>query len=430
MIFRGLETATLPKVPRCNGTGPGLAVRGLAVVALLACAFAGCSGKGGATASANTKKGFGDVPVLVAKAVQKDVPVEIQVIGNVEAYSTISVKAQVGGQLTNVYFREGDFVKKGDLLFTIDQRPFQAAVNQAEANHAKDVAALGQAKANLARDAAQAKYVSAQAGRYQKLFEGGIVSKDQAEQFSANADVTAQAVAADQAAIGSAEAAMASSKAMLENAQVQLSYTEIRSPIDGRTGNLNVKAGNLVAASSMDLMTINQVEPIYVTFAVPEAQLAAVKQFMAVGKLRVRAKPQDDAAAREDTGVLTFVDNTVDPTTGTIKLKGTFANAEHKLWPGQFVRVTLRLTMQPNAIVVPNQAIQTGQDGSFVYVVKADRTVESRPVKTGVRVDQDMVVNEGLETGETVVTEGQLRLAPGSRVVIRDGRGAPGRKRG
>ena len=429
MIFRGFGRATLPGVRR-DGCPPGLAVWGVVIVAAAAQVLAGCSGKGGATASANTKKGFGDVPVLVAKAVQKDVPVEIQVIGNVEAYSTISVKAQLGGQLTNVNFREGDFVKKGDLLFTIDQRPFQAAVSQAEANHAKDVAALGQAKANLARDTAQARYVSAQAGRYQKLFEGGIVSKDQAEQFSANADVSAQAVAADQAAISSAEAAIASTSAMLENAKVQLSYTEIRSPIDGRTGNLNVKAGNVVTANSMDLMTINQVEPIYVTFAVPEAQLTAIKRFMAGGKLPVRAKPQDDAAAREETGVLTFIDNTVDPTTGTIKLKGTFANSEHKLWPGQFVRVTLRLTTQPNAIVVPNQAIQTGQDGSFVYVVKSDRTVESRPVKTGVRVDQDMVVNEGLETGETVVTEGQLRLAPGSRVVIRDGRGAPGRKRG
>jgi len=429
MIFRGFGRATLPGVRR-DGCPPGLAVWGVVIVAAAAQVLAGCSGKGGATASANTKKGFGDVPVLVAKAVQKDVPVEIQVIGNVEAYSTISVKAQLGGQLTNVNFREGDFVKKGDLLFTIDQRPFQAAVSQAEANHAKDVAALGQAKANLARDTAQARYVSAQAGRYQKLFEGGIVSKDQAEQFSANADVSAQAVAADQAAISSAEAAIASTSAMLENAKVQLSYTEIRSPIDGRTGNLNVKAGNVVTANSMDLMTINQVEPIYVTFAVPEAQLTAIKRFMAGGKLPVRAKPQDDAAAREETGVLTFIDNTVDPTTGTIKLKGTFANATRRLWPGQFVRVTLRLTTQANAIVVPNQAIQTGQDGSFVYVVKSDRTVESRPVKTGVRVDQDMVVNEGLETGETVVTEGQLRLAPGSRVVIRDGRGAPGRKRG
>jgi membrane fusion protein, multidrug efflux system len=404
--------------------------QGLAALATASLLLAGCSGKGApASPGAGGKKGGGDVPVVVAKAVCKDVPVEMQVIGNVEAYSTIAVKAQVGGQLTNVYFREGDFVRKGDLLFTIDQRPLQAALSQVEANQARDIAALAQSKANLARDAAQARYVAAQAGRYDKLFAAGIVSKDQAEQYRANADVAAEAVAADKAAIASAEAAVAASKATLDNGRVQLSYTEIRSPIHGRTGNLAVKAGNVVAANTMDLMTINQVEPIYVTFSVPEAQLATIKRYSG-GHLAVRAKAQDDAASPEQTGVLTFIDNAVDATTGTIKLKGTFANADHKLWPGQFVRVTLRLTTQVNAVVVPNQAIQTGQTGSFVYVVKDDRTVESRPVTTGVRLDQDMVVDQGLQAGETVVTEGQLRLAPGSRVQLRDGRGTPGRKRG
>ncbi len=374
---------------------------------------------------------MGDVPVLVATASEKSVPVEVQVIGNVEAYSTITVRAQVGGELTNVYFREGDFVKKGDLLFNIDPRPLQAAVNQADANHARDIAQLAQAEANLARDTAQARYVEATAGRYAKLFESGIISKDQAEQLRANADATAQAVAADKAAINSMRAAVNASQATLENARVQLGYTQIRSPIDGRTGNLNVKAGNLVAPNAIDLMTINEVQPIYVTFSVPEAQLAAIKRYMAAGKLPVRVRPQDDSSAGEgeDKGVLTFVDNSVDATTGTIKLKGTFANTDRRLWPGQFVRVTLRLTTQENAVVVPNQAIQTGQDGSFVYVVKADRTVESRPVKTGVRVEQDMVVEAGLQAGEIVVTEGQLRLAPGSRVVVRDGRGGPERKK-
>ena len=187
-----------------------------------------------------------------------------------------------------------------------------------------------------------------------------------------------------------------------------------------------MQAGNVVMANSMDLMTINQVEPIYVNFAVPEAQLPAIKKYMALGSLQVRARPQDGDVADEDTGKLTFVDNTVDITTGTITLKGTFPNIGHKLWPGQFVRVTLRLTTQPNAVVVPNQAIQTGQGSSFVYVVKADRSVESRNVTTGARVDQDMVVNDGLEAGETVVVEGQLRLAPGMKVVVRDGRGGGG----
>jgi multidrug efflux system membrane fusion protein len=362
----------------------------------------------------------------VAVASQKDVPVEVQVIGNVEAYSTISVKAQVGGQLTSVYFQEGDYVKKGDQLFTIDPRPFEAALNQALANAARDQAALGQAQANLARDAATARYQEGLATRYSQLAQSGVISKDQSEQVRANADAIVQGVAADKAAIESAKAAIGASNAAAENARVQLSYTTIRSPIDGRTGNLTVKQGNVVMANSMDLMTINQILPIYVTFSVPEAQLPAIKRYMAQQKLVVRARPQDDPNAADETGYLTFVDNAVDTTTGTIKLKGTFSNTGHTLWPGQFVRVTLRLTTQQSAVVVPNQAVQAGQNGSFVYVVKQDRTVESRPVVTGARVDQDMVVDQGLQPGETVVTEGQLRLAPGSRVVVRDGRGSRG----
>jgi multidrug efflux system membrane fusion protein len=302
-------------------------------------------------------------------------------------------------------------------------------LNQAQANLAKDEASLGQFQANMARDAASAKYAEAQATRYAELFKSGIISKDQAEQLRANADAVAQAVNADKAAIESAKASIGASRATVENARVQLGFTTIKSPINGRTGNLTVKLGNVVMANSMELMTINQVEPIYVTFSVPEAQLPAIKKYMAEGKLPVRARPQDEAGG-EETGVLTFVDNAVDMTTGTIKLKGTFPNSDHKLWPGEFVRVVLRLTTQQNAVVVPNEAVQTGQNGSFVYVVKPDRTVESRAITTGARVDQDMVVDSGLQTGETVVTEGQLRLAPGSRVVVRDGRGGGGGQRG
>jgi multidrug efflux system membrane fusion protein len=372
--------------------------------------------------------GSGDVPVTVATAAQKDVPVEIQVIGNVEAYSTITVKAQVGGQLTKVYFNEGDYVKKGELLFSIDHRPLEAALNQAIANAARDEAALGQAQANLAKDTAQSKYAEAQAKRYAELFKDGVVSKDQSEQLRANADAVAQTVVADDAAVESAKANIGASKATIDNARVQLGYTDIRSAINGRTGNLTAKQGNVIMANSMDLMTINEVEPIYVTFSVPESQLPAIKRYMALGKLSVRSRPQDDPGG-EEAGSLTFVDNTVDMTTGTIKLKGTFPNTDRKLWPGQFVRVTLRLTTQPNAVVVPNEAIQTGQNGTFVYVVKPDKTVESRTVVTGARVGQDMVVDNGVQAGETVVTEGQLRLAPGSRVVVRDDtKGGGGRK--
>ena len=409
-----------------------LFVIGVSLLFLYGCSNGGAStsgNPGGGPGGRGGRKGAGagDVPVTVAVASQKDVPVEVQVIGNVEAYSTISVKAQVGGQLTTVSFHEGDSVKTGDLLFTIDQRLFTAALEQATANLAQNQAALGQAKANLARDTAQNKYTEANATRYAELFQSGVVSKDQTEQLRAAADASREALAADQAAIESATANIGASKAAVDNARVQLSYTSIRSPIDGRTGNISVKQGNVVMANSQELMTINQLEPIYVTFAVPEAQLPDIKRYMAERKLAVRAGPQDNPGD-EETGVLTFIDNSVDMTTGTIKLKGTFPNSDHKLWPGQFVRVTLRLTTQPNAIVVPNQAVQTGQNGSFVYVVKQDRTVEMRPVTTGARVDQDMVVDQGLQLGETVVTEGQLRLAPGSRVVVRDGRGG-GRSR-
>jgi len=406
-------------------------VTGLTALALALC---GCGGTGATAAKSDAPGGKGggrggrggDVPVTVAHASNRDVPVEIQVIGNVEAYSAITVKAQVGGQLLGVFFKEGDFVKKGEKLFEIDQRPLEAAYNQAAANIQRDNAVLLQARANKARDEANAKYQDAQAKRYAELFQAGVISKDQAEQLRAAADASAQAVNADNAAIASAQAAVGASTATAENAKVQLGFTTIYSPINGRTGNLTVKQGNVVTANNMDLMTINQVEPIYVTFAVPENQLSGIKKYMAMGSLTVRARPQDAETGEEERGALTFVDNSVDVTTGTIKLKGTFPNTDHKLWPGQFVRVILRLTTEKNAVVVPNEAIQTGQTGPFVYVVKEDKTVESRPVVTGSRVEQDMVVSEGLATGETVVTEGQLRLAPGSKVSVKDGRGGGG----
>jgi multidrug efflux system membrane fusion protein len=415
----------------------------LGLTSVVALALCGCSnsgttaaktdapgGGGGGSGKGGGRRGGGDVPVTVANASHRDVPLEIQVIGNIEAYSTITVKALVGGQLTDVFFKEGDFVKKGEKLFTIDPRPLEAAYNQAVANIARDQASLLQAQANMARDQANAKYQDSQAKRYGDLFQAGVVSKDQAEQLRAGADAGAQAVNADKAAIASAQAAIGASTATAENAKVQLGFTTIYSPIHGRTGNLTVKQGNVVTANNMDMMTINQVEPIYVTFSVPEAQLTAIKKYMALGSLTVRARPQDADTADEERGALTFVDNTVDVTTGTIKLKGTFPNIDHKLWPGQFVRVTLRLTTQQNAVVVPNEAIQTGQTGAFVYVVKQDKTVESRPVVTGTRVEQDMVVSEGLAVGETVVTEGQLRLAPGSKVVVKDGGGGGRGRRG
>lgn len=387
----------------------------------------GGRGKGGR----RSLDGGGPAPVVVAKVTQKDVPIEVSVVGNVEAYSTITIIPQVGGQLTEVAFAEGDIVKKGQKLFVIDPRPLQAQLQQNIANLARDKALMAQAQANLARDLASEKYARAEAQRYEKLFDEGIVSKEQGDQYLTNADTLAQSVAADRAAIESSQAQAAADEATIDNARVQLSYSTIVSPIDGKTGNLTVKLGNVVAANSTNMDTITQIEPIYVTFAVPEANLPDVKRYMAERKLQVMAKTQDGDAVEQ--GQLTFVDNSVDMTTGTIKLKGTFPNTDHKLTPGQYVNVTLRLTTRPHALVVPNQAVQSGQDGTFVYVVKDDNTVEARNVVTGPRVNQDLVIEKGLEEGDTVVTEGQLRLAPGAKVQLRNGSddaGPPAERKG
>jgi multidrug efflux system membrane fusion protein len=393
---------------------------GLVCLLLAALVIQGCSQSDVSADAPAGKKGKGrggdggPVPVVVAKVVQKSVPIEIGSVGNVEAYSTINVVPQVGGQLTEVYFHEGDFVAKGAKLFMIDPRPLEGMVAQAEANLARDTALLQQAQANLARDTANQKYARETADRYGKLFEQGIVSKDQGEQLGANADALAQLVVADKASIESARAQILADKANIDNIKLQLAYTTIYSPIDGRTGNLTVKSGNIVTPNTTVLTTITQVEPIYVTFAVPEARLADVRRYMAQGTLQVEARGQDGTDT--DQGQLTFVDNNVDTTTGTIKLKGTFQNASRTLWPGEYAIVKLRMSTQQNALLLPNQAVQTGQDGTYVYVVKEDGTVEMRPVATGLRLDQDMVIDKGVQAGETVVTEGQLRLAPGTRV--------------
>ncbi|MFN7924140.1 MAG: efflux RND transporter periplasmic adaptor subunit [Bryobacteraceae bacterium] len=374
------------------------------------------------------KKGGEAVPVAITKVMARDVPVEIEVIGNVEAFSTVQVKCRVTGPIEKVHFTDGTYIKKGDTLFSIDPAPFQSAVNQAEANLARDRAQLQQVKATLERDTAQYKFLAGQATRFANLQKEGVISKDIAEQHQANADVAAQAVAADKAAISSSEASIQASEAALKTARIQLGYTTVLSPIDGRTGTIMAKEGNLGTANVTELVTISQVQPIYVAFSVPESQLGMVKDAMSRGKLPVTAAPPDDPMNPE-TGTLTFIDSGVDPSTGTIRLKGQFANSQRRLWPGQFVRVRLRLGVRGGALLVPNQVVQTGQDGPFVYRVKEDNTVEVAKVKTAGRVNDDIVIGEGLEAGETVVTEGQLRLAPGSRVRLR-GAGGEGKKGG
>jgi multidrug efflux system membrane fusion protein len=329
--------------------------------------------------------------VNVAKAVQKTVPIEVTLIGAGEAYSTVSVKAQVNAVLEQVHFKQGDFVKKGELLFTLDARPFQAALQQAQAT--------------LARDKAQAALDEVQAERYTKLYTEGVAPKEQYDQAKAAAEAQEAAVRADEAAV--------------ESSKLQLQYCWIYSPIDGRTGALQVYPGNIVKENDVPvLIVINQITPTYVDISVPEQYLGEVKKFMAQGRLPVQATPYGDTGP--ETGYLSFVDNTVDTTTGTIKLKATFANANHRLWPGQFSTVMIRLSEEENATVVPSQAVQTGQSGDFVFVVKPDLTVESRPVKVTRTVGNDSVIAQGIKWGETIVTDGQLRLIPGSKIQIKN----------
>jgi multidrug efflux system membrane fusion protein len=330
------------------------------------------------------------VPVNVAKAVKKTVPIQLSAIGTAEAYSTVSIKGQVNAVLKEVHFKQGDFVKKGDLLFTLDARPFQAS--------------LAQAQANLARDKAQADLTIVQAERYKKLYDQGISAKEQYDQMQANAAAQQGSVHADEAAV--------------ESAKLQLQYCAIYSPVDGRTGALQVYPGNLVKENDVPvLVVINQIAPLYEDFSVPEQYLGVIKKYMAGGRLQIEATPYGDTAA--EIGYLTFVDNTVDNTTGTIKLKGTFANTDHRLWPGQFSTVSLRLSEEENATVVPTQAVQTGQSGDFVFVIKPDQTAESRPVKVARTLGTESVIAKGIEPGETVVTDGQLRLIPGIKVQIK-----------
>ena len=337
----------------------------------------------------------------------------------------IAVRSQVTGVLEQVGFREGDFVKKDAVLFTIDRRPLESTLEQAQANFVRDQALVNQAEAQLARDASNAEYQSLSADRQAQLVTRGIVAKDAGDQARAQADATALAVKADRAAVDSAKAQLAVQEAAVNAAKVQLGYTVIRSPIDGRTGDLAVKAGNLVTGNNTQLMTIAQLEPVFVTFAVPSVHLAAIKKAAAGGvSLAVIAAPQD-GDPQTITGRLTFWDNVVDQATDSIKLKATFDNKDHRLWPGQFARVTLQLATLAGATVVPQEAIQAGQDGSFVFVVSKNLRAEQRPVITGQRVGDDVLVQKGLAPGETVVTEGQLRLEQGTQVQLADANGNP-----
>jgi multidrug efflux system membrane fusion protein len=373
---------------------PKQALAGLAAAALIA--LAGCSAQpepaaGGAAGRGGRAGAAGPVPVTVSTVAQKSMPVEISVIGSAEPFSSVSIRSQTTGQLTSVNFTEGDEVTKGQLLFSIDRRPLESAVEQA--------------KANLARDEAQAANAAAIAKRFQDLADRGIATRAELDTSKASLSALNATVAADRAA--------------LENAQVQLEYATINAPISGRTGTLMVHEGNLVRANdSTPLVVINQIMPIQIAFSIPEARLPDLKRYMARGALRVLASPPNDEAVPA-VGRISFVDNSVDPNTGTIKVKGTFPNADRRLWPGQFVNVTVELTTERNATVVSSAAVQAGQQGPYVFVVKPDQTVEMRNVVVTRTAAAETIIASGVTPGETVVTDGQLRLVPGSRISVK-----------
>ena len=352
----------------------------------LAILAGGCSG--------GAKKSAGGAPVLVAQAFTTNIPVQIDPppVGHVMAYSTVTVHSQIQGMISQIHFREGQEVRKGDPLFTIDPRPSQAA--------------LDQARANLERDSGQLEYAKANYSRDQKLFDSKIISQDQLDTDKASLDASTGTVAADKAAI--------------TNALLNLEFCHIDAPVDGVTGGLQSYVGNVVKAPDDTLLTINQIHPIYVQFGVPEQYLPEIQREKRDKTLRVTAT-FENMGELPPQGELTFIDNTVDPTTGMIQLRATFPNLRSVLWPGQFVNVTLTLSELTNVVVVPSQAVQTGQSGEYLYVLKSnqtDQTVEERPIVIGVTYQGVTVIKSGVQAGETVVTDGQLRLAPGVMVSV------------
>jgi multidrug efflux system membrane fusion protein len=337
------------------------------------------------------------VPVTVGTAVRQDMPVEVRAIGHIDPYSTVAVKSRVAGEILKVGFKDGQDVRKGDLLFQIDPRPYEAA--------------LAQARAQLERDRAMAKWNEDEVKRYADLVQKDYVTKEQYDSTRSNAAAAGATVKADEAAV--------------ENARLQLSYCTVTAPISGRAGSVLVYPGNQVKGNDdKPLVVLNQIQPVYASFSVPEASLALIRQHIRPGqKLGVKAAPSGQTAS-VPTGELTFFDNAVDQTTGTILLKATFPNQDEVLWPGEYVDVILTLATQAGAVVVPTQAVQTGQSGQYVYVVKTDLTVESRKVVVDRTQGSLAIVANGLAPGERVVTDGQLRLSPGARVEIKQTEGS------
>jgi membrane fusion protein, multidrug efflux system len=338
------------------------------------------------------------VPVTVTTVEAKTVPVQLNAIGNVEPLTTVSIKSRVTGELKEVHFREGQDVAQGALLFTIDPDPFEADLKKAQANLAKNIALAKKAEEDLRR--------------YSDLIKKEYISQEQYDQSLTNLEALKAQIKADQAAV--------------ETARLQVSYCFIRAPLTGRTGSLLAYKGNMIKANddNKNMVVINQVHPIYCTFTLPEQNLADLKKYSATGRLKLKAFIDKNHEHPEE-GVVSFIDNAIDKTTGTILVKGTFPNKAKRLWPGQFVNVVLALTSQANTLIIPTQAIQTGLDGQYVFVINSDQKAETRPVVIGRSLDGQTVIEKGLKAGEVVVTDGQFQLVSGTKVQIKKGPGHP-----
>lgn len=370
-------------VPRYCKSGLSLGIT-ITLMALLFCA--GCS-----TGEKSSGRPPVTVPVIIATAVEKNVPQILKTIGSVEASQMVSIRARIGGALTKVAIMEGRDVKQGDLLFMIDSRPYQQAME----------AAL----ANLARDQAQLANAEKEVQRYAELIKDEYVTKSQYDQVNTAAEVLRNTVRSDEAAV--------------ETTRLNLKYCNIIAPVSGRTGVITVHEGDQIKADDIEMVAINQITPVQVSFSLPEQHLSAIRTYASAGSLPVETRFPNDPG-KPSAGKLSFINNAVDPATRTILLKATFPNTDKRLWPGQFVNVILTLTVRPHAVIVPSRAIQMGQQGTFVFVVKPDFTVESRLISPGQEIDGATIVEKGLQAGEKVVTDGQLRLVPGSKVQIQN----------
>lgn len=395
----------------------------LLVLFALACAalLVSCGGKK-QNANAALMMMMQSAPVRAVAAVATDVPLDVSAVGTVEAISSVDVKSRVAGEILRVDFQEGQNVEKGQLLFEIDPEPLQRQIAELQADVAKDAALEQQARANVAKDQAMLKQTAAAANRGLELQKEGIFSREQTEQVVASNESTQASIEADQAAVESAVASAKADRARLAETELQLTYTKISAPISGRAGAINVKSGNLIKDNDAALVTLLQLSPIYVSFGLPEQLLPEVRKYHAEHPLLIQAT--GDNGQSQATGSLKFIDNTVDTTTGTIKLKAEFANSDRTLWPGEFVNVQARLNLEHNRVVVPSRTIQTGPQGKYVWVMNAaNDTVAIRPVQvlrnyTPPKAAEEAVIGTGLQPGEMVISEGQMRLAPGMKVRV------------